>query len=240
MNWGCTNWWTWFGKFHLLTWLVNWFSWRSPLWPSFGFLRFIDFSWLRYLMAWRVLLDLWSVGIVMTLHTFFWFSRCGSNCIIQVPLILLQFNVILNRLLDSTFMITLVLATLPNRLSTGPLRLFNLTNSPIFTLFLLNRNLLWSLRCLFGVLFCRSLLVLAILRRTRNHSFLHIIPFPFHSPYFLFISILLFFQLNFNLFLLTDLFIFIELRITETFIGFIVGFVTLQTKKWMIEIMVMF
>lgn len=66
-------------------------------------------------------------------------------------------------------------------------------------------------------LFSRRLLVFSILGRARNHPFLHIVPFPFHPSYFLFILILLSFKLVFNLLLLIDLPIFIELSVTEAF-----------------------
>ena len=209
--------WVWLSQFNFLSWLTGRFSGRSPLWSSLWFLWLLSLGLLRSIR---------SIGIVVTSNTFFRFSWSGS--IVKLSLILLEFNIVLNGLLDSTFMIAFIFAALSNRPSTWSLGLFHLTYSTILIWFLLRRLPFWPLGFMFWGLFSRRLFVFSILGRARNHPFLHIVPFPFHPSYFLFILILLSFKLIFHLLLLIYLPIFIELSVTETFMRLILGFFTLK------------
>lgn len=175
-------------------------SWRSRLnhflilnrlfdWFSFG-LRWID------LCFWKT----FPIGCTRWFGTFLILNR-GRGNEIKIDLI---FYVIFDRLLDSTFTITLLTTVEPGRLPRG------------FSLFLDFRED-WFLRvCLFWASL-PNLFGGRLPPAGRFHNFFHLTSLPFHSFNFFFILILFFLQLVLYFLLFVYLFVFIELCRTETF-----------------------
>ena len=100
-----TIWWSFLNQFYLFLWLLCLLPWPALYCINFCFLLFnvrllsVRYSW----FSWRM----------MTFRTFLNFSW-SDNRVVQLSLILLNFNIVFDRLLDSTFMITFFLATTSN------------------------------------------------------------------------------------------------------------------------------
>ena len=215
-----------------LRWFLSWLRVLRRSWLSNNFIFRWRCHWLfRFFYSWSFMRSL------MTFYTFFSIYSCYYCRVIQLAFIFLHLDIIFDRLLDSTFVITFIFATSANRFSprlSWVLHLSCRSRIVLMTWFSLRsfRRFLWRFLSGFWWFFW------CFLSTNRSHFFFHITSLSFHFPNFLSIPIFFFFKLIFDFFFFIDLLIFVKLGIAKAFIRMLISLIILKTKEGMVELII--